>query len=70
MSEFSIDEQSLQCFDQLETALDHRNMTLDDILKVEIQLYLERVREIRDDIEQRVIALFDEVSTADQEQNQ
>lgn len=31
---------------------------------------LERVREIRDDIEQRVIALFDEVSTADQEQNQ
>lgn len=46
--------------------VDIRDWALDDPDRQD----LERVREIRDDIEKRVIALFDEVSTADREQNQ
>lgn len=34
----SIDKQALKCFDQLEATLDRRNATLEDILKVEVQL--------------------------------
>lgn len=34
----SIDEQASECFNQLEATLDRRNTTLEDTLKVEVQL--------------------------------
>lgn len=38
LNSLSIDEQASKCFDQLEATLDRRNTTLEDILKVEVQL--------------------------------
>lgn len=50
MNESSIDEQASKCFDQLEATLDRRNTTLEDILKVEIQLTDISERDAVDDV--------------------
>ncbi|MEM4780676.1 MAG: RidA family protein [Halalkalicoccus sp.] len=38
LNTYSIDEQASECLDRLETLLDDRNATLEDVMKVEVQL--------------------------------